>query len=189
LTHGHGPLISPAQVARRHQRSGGTPMTEASKIFRFSLVVSAVVFPLAANKNLPLPPPAAGAPAAQPAPPSPSQKPFVVYFNFDRYDLTADRQKVIDQAAAASSRRARRGARSTATPTSRARRATTWACPRSARIPCRGFGQGRHPCQRNRLGLAREGEPRRADREWRARGSQSARGDRPVADSVILGLA
>jgi len=74
-------------------------MTETTKVLRFSLVVAATIFSLAACKNLPPPPPPPPAPAAQPAPP-PASKLFVVYFNFNMYDLTADGQKVVDEAVA-----------------------------------------------------------------------------------------
>jgi len=75
-------------------------MTEATKVLRYALVVAAVALSLAACKHLPPPAPAAAAPAAQPAP-APASKLFIVYFNFDKYDLTADGQKVVDEAVAA----------------------------------------------------------------------------------------
>ena len=74
-------------------------MTETAKVLRFSLVVAAVVFSLAACKHLPPPPPAAAAPAPAPAP-APTTRLFVVYFNFDKFDLTPDGQKVVNEAIA-----------------------------------------------------------------------------------------
>jgi len=74
-------------------------MTETMKILRFSLVIAAAVCLLAACKHLPPPAPAAAAPTAQPAPP-PASKLFIVYFNFDKFDLTVDGQKVVDDAVA-----------------------------------------------------------------------------------------
>ena len=74
-------------------------MTETAKVLRFSLAAAAIMLSLAACKNLP------PAPAAAPPPPPPAaaaqSKLFIVYFNFDKSDLTADGQKVIDQAVAA----------------------------------------------------------------------------------------
>ena len=74
-------------------------MSQFTKVFRISLVAAAVAFSLAACKNLPPPAPAAAPPPA--AAPAPQSKLFIVYFNFDKSDLTADGQKVIDQAVAA----------------------------------------------------------------------------------------
>jgi opacity protein-like surface antigen len=45
-------------------------------------------------------PPAVVVPAAAPAPPPPMARTFLVFFNFDKYNLTADARKVIEAAAA-----------------------------------------------------------------------------------------
>lgn len=77
-------------------------MIKSTKLLQFSAVIVAVALSLGACKNLPPPPPAAAAPAAAPAPaPAPSPRLFIVYFNFDKFDLTADGQRVIDDAVAA----------------------------------------------------------------------------------------
>jgi len=76
-------------------------MTETTKVLRFSLVVAAIVFSLSACKNIPPPAPAAAPPPAAKAPMPANSKLFVVYFNFNKYDLTADGQKVVDAAVAA----------------------------------------------------------------------------------------
>jgi len=49
----------------------------------------------------PSPPPPAVQPAAQPAPPPPPPRTFFVYFDFDRYNLTSDGAKVVQDASAA----------------------------------------------------------------------------------------
>jgi outer membrane protein OmpA-like peptidoglycan-associated protein len=49
----------------------------------------------------PAPPPAAPMPAAAPAPaPPPQARTFLVFFDFDRYNLTPDARRVIDAAVA-----------------------------------------------------------------------------------------
>lgn len=76
-------------------------MTATPKFLRFSLVAAAVALSLAACKNLPPPPPAAAAPPPPPAAPAPVQpRLFVVYFDYDKSDLTADGAKVVQEAAA-----------------------------------------------------------------------------------------
>jgi len=75
-------------------------MIEAIKVLRFSLVAGAIALSLAACKNLPPPPPAAPPPAPAAAPAPPQSRLFVVYFNYDKSDLTADGQKVVDEATA-----------------------------------------------------------------------------------------
>jgi OOP family OmpA-OmpF porin len=77
-------------------------MTETKKVFRLSLVVGAVVLSLAACKPT-TPPPATAAPpppAPAAAPPAPARQ-FVVYFEFDKSDLTPEGSRVVMDAASA----------------------------------------------------------------------------------------
>jgi OOP family OmpA-OmpF porin len=77
-------------------------MTETKKVFRLSLVVGAIVLSLAACKPT-TPPPAAAAPPPPPpaaAPPAPARQ-FVVYFEFDKSNLTPEGARVVQDAAAA----------------------------------------------------------------------------------------
>jgi outer membrane protein OmpA-like peptidoglycan-associated protein len=76
-------------------------MTETTKVLRFSLVVAAIVLSLAACKPT-TPPPAAAAPPppAPAAPPPAAAKQFVVYFEFDKSNLTPEGARVISDAAA-----------------------------------------------------------------------------------------
>ncbi|HLJ22334.1 MAG TPA: OmpA family protein, partial [Stellaceae bacterium] len=72
------------------------------KVLRYSMVVAAIMFSLAACKPT-TPPPAAAAP---PPPPPPAaapaaQKQFIVYFEFDKSNLTPEGAKVVSDAAAA----------------------------------------------------------------------------------------
>jgi len=80
-------------------------MTETTKVFRFSLVVATTVLLLAACQKGPeAPPPVAAAPPPPPAPapaPPPPHREFVVYFEFDKSDLTPEGSKVVSDAAAA----------------------------------------------------------------------------------------
>ena len=75
-------------------------MPETNKVLRISLVVAAVGLLLAACKNEP-PPPAAAAPPPPPpaAAPPPPPKQFVVYFEFDKSNLTPEGAKVVSDAA------------------------------------------------------------------------------------------
>src|SRR5690242_15030414 len=78
-------------------------MTKTTKVFRLSLVAAAVALSLAACKAT-TPPPVAAAPPPPPpaaAPPPPPPKQFVVYFEFDKYDLTPEGARVVSDAAAA----------------------------------------------------------------------------------------
>jgi OmpA-OmpF porin, OOP family len=77
-------------------------MAHNTKALRFSFVVAAIVLSVAACKPT-APPPAAAAPPPPPAaaPPPAAQKQFVVYFEFDRYNLTPEGSKVVQDAAAA----------------------------------------------------------------------------------------
>ena len=79
-------------------------MTETTKVFRFSLVVAAIALSLGAcNKGPSAPPPVAAAPPPPPpapAPPPPARQ-FVVYFEFDKSDLTPEGAKVVLDAASA----------------------------------------------------------------------------------------
>lgn len=76
-------------------------MTRSTKVLRFSLVAAAIVCSLAACKPA-APPPAAAAPPPPPAAaPPPPPKQFVVYFEFDRYNLTPEGARVVQDAAAA----------------------------------------------------------------------------------------
>ena len=76
-------------------------MTETTKVFRFSLVVATIVLSLAAcNKGPSAPPPVAAAPPPPPAPAAPAPHQFVVYFEFDRSNLTPEGAKVVSDAAA-----------------------------------------------------------------------------------------
>jgi len=76
-------------------------MPETTKVLRFSLVVAAVMLSLAACKEQPPPPaPVAAAPPPAPAPaPPPPARQFVVYFEFDKSNLTPDGAKVVQDAA------------------------------------------------------------------------------------------
>jgi len=78
-------------------------MPITTKVFRFPLVVATIVLSLAACKGPPPPPPpVAAAPPPPPAPaPPPPPKQFVVYFEFDKSDLTPEGAKVVQDAAAA----------------------------------------------------------------------------------------
>jgi len=76
-------------------------MPITTKVFRFPLVVATIVLSLAACKGPPPPPPpVAAAPPPPPAPaPPPPPKQFVVYFEFDKYDLTPEGSRVVLDAA------------------------------------------------------------------------------------------
>ena len=75
-------------------------MTETTKVFRFSLVVAAIVLSLAACKPTTPPPVAAAQPPPPPAAPPPAPaKQFVVYFEFDKSDLTPEGARVVLDAA------------------------------------------------------------------------------------------
>jgi len=76
-------------------------MTETTKVFRFSLVVAAIALSLAAcNKGPSVPPPVAAAPPPAPAPAPPAQpQTFIVYFDFDKSNLTTAGAAVVQQAA------------------------------------------------------------------------------------------
>jgi outer membrane protein OmpA-like peptidoglycan-associated protein len=78
-------------------------MTETTKVLRFSLVAATIVLSLAACKGPPPPPPpVAAAPPPPPAPPPPApQRQFVVYFEFDKSDLTPEGSRVVMDAASA----------------------------------------------------------------------------------------
>src|SRR5262249_61865352 len=93
-----GPLGSP--VALRCWGAPHTPQT--TTVLRFSLVVAAIVLSLAPCKP-PTPPPAAAAPPPPPpaAPPPAPPKQFVVYFEFDKSNLTPEGARVVQDAAAA----------------------------------------------------------------------------------------
>jgi OmpA-OmpF porin, OOP family len=76
-------------------------MRENTKVLRFSFVVAAIVLSVAACKPT-APPPAAAAPPPPPPAAAPmAQKQFVVYFEFDKYNLTPEGSKVVQDAAAA----------------------------------------------------------------------------------------
>ena len=76
-------------------------MTQGTKALHFSLVVAAIALSLAACKPA-APPPAAAAPPPPPAAaPPPAPKQFVVYFEFDKYNLTPEGARVVQDAAAA----------------------------------------------------------------------------------------
>jgi OmpA-OmpF porin, OOP family len=76
-------------------------MAENTKVLRFSFVVAAIVLSLAACKPT-TPPPAAAAPPPPPPVAAPAaQKQFVVYFEFDKSNLTPEGSKVVQDAAAA----------------------------------------------------------------------------------------
>ena len=77
-------------------------MTQNTKVLRLSLVAGAIMLSLAACKPT-TPPPAAAAPPPPPpaaAPAAVAQK-FVVYFEFDKSNLTPEGAKVVQDAAAA----------------------------------------------------------------------------------------
>src|SRR5437763_14273443 len=76
-------------------------MTGTTKVLRLSLVAMAVALSLAACQ--PSAPPVPAAPPAPPpaAPPPAMQKQFVVYFEFDRSNLTPEGARVVQDAAAA----------------------------------------------------------------------------------------
>src|SRR5260370_23837653 len=78
-------------------------MTETTKGLRFSVVAATIVLSLAACKGPPPPPPpVAAAPPPPPAPPPPApQRQFVVYFEFDKSDLTPEGSRVVMDAASA----------------------------------------------------------------------------------------
>jgi outer membrane protein OmpA-like peptidoglycan-associated protein len=77
-------------------------MTATTKVFRFSLVAAAVVLSLAACKPTTPPPVAAAPPPPPPAAPPPAPpKQFIVYFEFDKSDLTPEGAKVVLDAASA----------------------------------------------------------------------------------------
>ena len=78
-------------------------MTETTKVLRSSLVAATIVLSLAACKGPPPPPPpVAAAPPPPPAPPPPApQRQFVVYFEFDKSDLTPEGSRVVMDAASA----------------------------------------------------------------------------------------
>ena len=61
----------------------------------------AVMAGLKLSFGAPAPLPPKAAPPATPVPPPASARLFVVYFNFDKFDLTTDGQKVVDEAVAA----------------------------------------------------------------------------------------
>lgn len=77
-------------------------MIKAKKVLGLPLVVAAIVLSLAACKPT-TPPPAAAAPPPPPpaAPPPAAAKQFVVYFEFDKYNLTPEGARVVQDAAAA----------------------------------------------------------------------------------------
>ncbi|HKF70534.1 MAG TPA: OmpA family protein [Stellaceae bacterium] len=77
-------------------------MTQTTKVLRFSLVAAAIALSLVACKPS-TPPPAAAAPPPPPpaAPPPAPQKQFVVYFEFDKSNLTPEGARVVQDAAAA----------------------------------------------------------------------------------------
>jgi OOP family OmpA-OmpF porin len=76
-------------------------MIETTKVLRFSLVFASIMISLAACKRGPemAPPPVAAPPPPAPAPPAARQ--FVVYFEFDKSDLTPEGSRVVQDAAAA----------------------------------------------------------------------------------------
>jgi OOP family OmpA-OmpF porin len=76
-------------------------MSETTKVLRFSLVAATIVLSLAACKGPPPPPPpVAAAPPPPPAPPPPAPaRQFVVYFEFDKSDLTPEGARVVLDAA------------------------------------------------------------------------------------------
>ena len=76
-------------------------MTQSTKVLRFSLVVAAIVFSLAACKPTTPPPAAAAPPPPPPAAPPPAAAKFVVYFEFDKSNLTPEGARVVQDAAAA----------------------------------------------------------------------------------------
>jgi len=75
-------------------------MTKNTKVLRFSLVAAAIVLSLAACKPT-APPPAAAAPPPPPpaAPPMAGPQTFIVYFDFDKSNLTPAGATVLQQAA------------------------------------------------------------------------------------------
>jgi len=75
-------------------------MTQNTKVLRFSLVAAAIVLSLAACKPT-TPPPAAAAPPPPPpaAPPMAGPQTFIVYFDFDKSNLTPAAATVLQQAA------------------------------------------------------------------------------------------
>jgi len=76
-------------------------MTETTKVFRLSAVAAVIVLSLAAcNKGPSAPPPVAAAPPPAPAPaPAAQPQTFIVYFDFDKSDLTSAAATVLQQAA------------------------------------------------------------------------------------------
>ena len=79
--------------------------------------------------HAPAPTPAADRPA-----PSPVSRFYLVFFDWDKSNLTDRARQIVAEAAANSTKVSTRRSRSTATPTRRARRSTTWACRSAARI-------------------------------------------------------
>ena len=77
-------------------------MTQNTKVLRLSLVAAAAMLALAACKPT-TPPPAAAAPPPPPpaAAPAPAAQKFVVYFEFDKSNLTPEGAKVVQDASAA----------------------------------------------------------------------------------------
>src|ERR1700686_422888 len=94
--------MSPARVAPAFSDHGGTHMTETNRVLRLSFVVAAIALSLAACKPT-TPPPAAAAPPPPPpaAAPAPAAQKFVVYFEFDKSNLTPEGAKVVQDASAA----------------------------------------------------------------------------------------
>ena len=76
-------------------------MIKTTKVLRFSVVVAAIALSLAACKGFPpAPAPVAAAPPPAPAPPPPAQpQTFIVYFDFDKSNLTTAGAAVVQQAA------------------------------------------------------------------------------------------
>ena len=72
-----------------------------TNVFRISLVAAAVMLSLAACKPSTPPPAAAAPPPPPPAAPPPVPKQFIVYFEFDRYNLTPEGARVVQDAASA----------------------------------------------------------------------------------------
>ncbi len=71
--------------------------------YRSHNVILGIAYHFGAPPSLPPPTPApiaAAPPPSAPPPPTPPLHNFVVYFNFDKYDLTADARKTIQDAAA-----------------------------------------------------------------------------------------
>ena len=76
-------------------------MNEMKKVLRLPLVVAAIVLSLAACKPTTPPPAAAAPPPPPPAAPPPAPAKFIVYFEFDKFNLTPEGARVVSDAAAA----------------------------------------------------------------------------------------